>query len=233
MKNNNLIITYQRSIFWYLARILLGVSVLVLVFFLGRYHGAQDRQQLSEELKVSSKALEATSESLKILEKEHVALEGLSKVDKESQNEMNQVIAGLESHINTLERELSFYRSIMAPELDTIGLQISNLSMHALEVPGHYQFQLALIQAKKHHVFLKGRFEMTILGSLDGKDVEYTLLELSDMTEKKLKFQFKYFQHFKGQLTLPEGFKPKTVKVMAVTQERKPQKVEKVFPWSA
>ena len=53
----------------------------------------------------------------------------------------------------------------------------------------------------------------------------------ADIEETDIKLRFRYFQEVKGQLTLPDGFEPLEVQVMAKRDGSGSAKVERTFDW--
>ncbi|MCO7227321.1 DUF6776 family protein [Pleionea sp. CnH1-48] len=232
MTQGELIITQRRGAGWYIAWSLVFLIALTVMFFLGRLDSQQERTQLMNERDILNAQVDDLDLQLKEAQQKVVMLDRSAQVDAQASEEIMETITGLQQNIDNLEKELSFYRGIMAPELDVKGLHVNDFILEPLVTNGRYRFQLALTQVKSHKSFLQGRVTIAIEGSLNGKDTVHNMTELSSLTEKDMKFQFKYFQHIKGQFSLPEGFKPTQVIVNATTSGRKSQTIKKAFPWS-
>jgi hypothetical protein len=58
-------------------------------------------------------------------------------------------------------------------------------------------------------------------------------LSLSDLNSSggPIRFRFRYFQNIDGELTVPAGFEPRQIKVVAQSSGRNRQRLEKKFDW--
>ena len=74
------------------------------------------------------------------------------------------------------------------------------------------------------------RLWLRIRNATSDEDVVLSLTELAKVDAYPLKFRFRYFQDFRGELHLPDGFQPKSVVVTAVRD--KGGDVQRTFAWS-
>lgn len=102
-----------------------------------------------------------------------------------------------------LQRELNFYRSVMAPENNAEGVAIYSAELLPGLETGQQRLELTLMQLEKRKQPIKGRVEVSLIGTLDGKASTVTLKSL---TEQTLGFSFRYFQTLSSEFSLPEGF---------------------------
>ncbi|WP_133309213.1 DUF6776 family protein [Parashewanella curva] len=101
-----------------------------------------------------------------------------------------------------IERELAFYRSIMAPETSAQGVSISDLRLDKAITGEGYELHLILTQLKKRRSSLKGQAELTIVGVKNGKEVKQSINQLANYD---FKFSFRFFQSLQARLILPKG----------------------------
>ncbi|WP_412522840.1 DUF6776 family protein [Shewanella chilikensis] len=132
---------------------------------------------------------------------------------KEANEEMQQLFNKQHKKQQELERELAFYRSIMAPEYNAEGVAIHGLELMPLATAGQFRLKLVLTQLQKRKQALKGRSEILLIGMQEGKQVE---LNLAKLVDTKLAFNFKYFQVLEAEFTLPEGFELQQMKAKVV-----------------
>ncbi|NVJ59725.1 MAG: hypothetical protein HWE27_05000 [Gammaproteobacteria bacterium] len=229
--SSDLIVTRRRSPIWYVGWTLVFLVLLVITFYLGRFDSAEERELLEEERNILVKQVEENEQRIAELEQQTIVLQSSAQVDATASEQIMETISNLQQTIESLETELSFYRGIMAPELDVKGLQIADWVVKKGISPKSYSFQLALTQVKTHQVFLKGDVTIVVKGKQNNKTVENNITDLSNLSSNDLKFTFKYFQNIKGEITLPEGFEPKSVEITAVTSGRNGQTVTKQFNW--
>ncbi|ABV35705.1 conserved hypothetical protein [Shewanella sediminis HAW-EB3] len=134
-------------------------------------------------------------------------------IEKEANDKMQQLFSVQHKKQRELERELSFYRSIMAPENNADGVSINGLELTPNLLPRQYRVKLILTQLKKRKQSLKGKAEIKLVGVQDGEAVE---LDLAKLTNVQLSFKFRYFQILDAEFTLPEGFELSHLKTKVI-----------------
>ncbi|NRD72948.1 hypothetical protein HQQ94_06790 [Shewanella sp. VB17] len=131
---------------------------------------------------------------------------------KETSNKMQQIFAEQHNKQRELERELNFYRSVVAPESSADGVFIDEINLTLSLLPRQYRLKLILTQLQKRKQSLKGKSSIILVGIQNKKIVELDLAQLLD--DKELfDFNFIYFQIQEMEFTLPEGFELSRVKV--------------------
>lgn len=123
---------------------------------------------------------------------------------KESNKQMQEMFAKQHQKQQELERELTFYRSIMAPENNVDGVAINGMELQAGHKAGSYRLRLVLTQLQKRKQPLKGNAEVTLQGLKAGKETNISLESL--ISKGKLNFNFKYFQVVETEFVLPDAF---------------------------
>ena len=177
------------------------------------------------------------------------ALEDMQRVSTEQQAGLRQELAGLRleqsvSHqagdelrgdlkqqgqeLAALRDELVFYRSLMAPDRLAKGLQIAGFELFEKR-SGGYTFHLLLTQVAQRRSRLSGKVSVQVSGVREGEAEVLPLTDLAELEAYPLPYRFRYFQDIKGEIRLPEGFRPETVQVSV--QARGKQAVERDFPW--
>lgn len=134
-------------------------------------------------------------------------------LEREANNNMQQMFLEQHQKQKELERELAFYRSIMAPEHQADGVAIHELEMSSSLLPNQYRIKLVLTQLKKRKQALKGKAELVFIGLQAGK---VTKLALDSLTEDKFIFSFRYFQSLETVVQFPDGFKLSRVEAKVI-----------------
>ena len=124
-------------------------------------------------------------------------------LEREANQNMQAMFLEQHQKQKELDRELAFYRSIMAPEHQADGVAIHGTEMSAGLLPQQYRVKLVLTQLQKRKQGLKGRAELNFVGLQGGKVVS---LPLSSLTEDIFNFSFRYFQVLETVVTFPEDF---------------------------
>jgi hypothetical protein len=90
-----------------------------------------------------------------------------------------------------------------------------------------------LTQVGNNTNYLRGFVGINVLGVQKGEVTAYPLKELSsEINDVDIKFRYRYFQDFKGELILPEGFTPDQVQVIAQSVGSNSARIEKAYNWS-
>lgn len=153
-------------------------------------------------------------------------------VDRQSLEMVRQEIASQQDRIAVLEEGLQFYKSLMAPGELAQGLSLRPLELVELDKRGQYAFRIVAQQEARKHSLLKGELFAEVIGLLDGQEVSYPLVELSeDVGEDKIPLRFRYFQSIEGELVLPDRFEPRGVRVVATATAPRKAEVRELFPW--
>lgn len=199
-------------------------------FFLGNAHYAQQQSILSiheESIKNLKIENEKLTRNLNIL---GVELEVARLTQQQHFVEIGKSI-DTEKELRT---QLAFYQQVMAPELNEQGFLIEGFNLEPALSDNSYRFELVLMQQDKAKNILKGNLKVILMGSEGGIAKQYSIESmLSDKSQKKLTFSFKYFQVIDGEIRLPEGFQPEQVSVHAEIFQFKRKKGEltTVFDW--
>ncbi len=174
-------------------------------------------------------------------EKERLALErelatrGLEvRMEQQSQLETREMMAHQQQRIDALEKELAFYRNVMAPEKTADGVQIHDLVLDDTVDANRYRYRLLLTQQKIRKRFVKGTVRLTLHGSENGQPVSRDLTQMG-VDAASLKFSFRYFQQLESEFTLPEDFVPERLVVEVKLPKASGQKAsstEASYPFS-
>lgn len=167
-----------------------------------------------------------------------IALETQLAIDNQTLEQLRSELAVSLSGIDELERELAFYRGVIAPEEQSSGIVVRQPVLRPAELPGVYSYQVVAQQgaqtASSGKRLYKGELLVTVRGQQDGLPAAYTLAELdSALVIGGIELSFRYFQRTLGELTLPPGFAPEHVTLQVVTSKPETQTAEYNYTWSA
>ncbi len=165
--------------------------------------GGNARKQLAKyqhELETQANALASRNLELALAQNTNKEMQDLFTKQHQRQQE--------------LERELAFYRSVMAPENNVDGVAINSLELQPKPLPQQFRAKLILTQLKKRKQQLAGYAALTLKGIKDGKDVEIPLASINNGA--KLEFSFRYFQVIETDISLPEAFELQQIAVKVV-----------------
>lgn len=174
-------------------------------------------------------SLEASNTALqdKIL-----SLEQAASLDKEALNSVQRTIVSLREQISQLEEDVLFYKQIVTQGDEETGLVIGQLDLVRRDETGAIRYRLELKQQGSNESVITGHVNVNVLGQQEGQEVSIPLRSLSDsISDLDIKLQFRYFQNIEGELSLPAGFEPQKVQILAVAEGSNAKTVQKSFGW--
>lgn len=212
--------------------ILLLAVVLLAGFYLGQRAVQSGLGVDAERYQAMLQALEASDVELARLQAELDVQTARHQMDQQALELVRQEIAAQKEQISALEEGLRFYKSFMAPGEIAQGLSLRPLELVALDSPGQFAFRIVAQQEARKHSLLKGELSAEVNGLLADQEVSYLLAELSDdLDQGSVPLRFRYFQSIEGQLSLPDGFEPRSVSLEARVTTPSTMEVREQFPW--
>ena len=214
--------------------ILLCCSALALAvgFWVGAsqsQHGYHDAGQASVALKAEVARLQARGDQMA---QRLVDLQRGHGIDQQSLAQARHMIEGLQSQVNSLKSDVTFYRNIMAPASGKAGLQVQRLDLHAGSGDSQFAYRLVLAQVGDNRQNVRGVVAVNLIGTRDDKRDVLPLRDVSTSVQQLgIPFNFRYFQDIDGELVLPPGFSPEEIQVVAQAQGRDAARIERTFPW--
>ncbi len=231
---NRKILVYQPVYLWLGAAVALVVLISAgyLLFRQGVDYAGGELQRLSRRQGELQRRLTEVDEQNAALHQQLAILERSSEIDRRASREVRNDFARLQDKMQSLRKELAFYRGIVSPAGNKAGLTIQRFDLKPEGVPGRYAYNLMLTQIKGNEKYAQGVVEIDVEGVQDGKPKVLSFDNLRVGEVKTLKFKFRYFQDFDGQIDIPAGFAPQRLTVRAVTRGKsQPPDVEKTLPW--
>ena len=211
---------------------LISALLLLLVLFSvsGYFLGDKDGISLRIEKRQLTQSVYELTEQLNKSKRQLVMLEQINKVDQAANLHTGNSMDTQQQQIRKLQRELKFFRSIMAPEESIKGLQISEFSWQKLEQDA-YSWQLSLIQAGSQGGSLSGYVNVNLTAMRGGETVVIPLS--TEQQTDRLNYRFRYFQHLTGNIKIAGDLIPVSVNVVARSTVKGQPSIEKQFPWQS
>ncbi len=192
----------------------------------GQIATIMENQRLREELLVYRDEVSDLRSSIAILGRSNM-------VDQRATDEAQATIATLRSKISQLEQDVTFYRQVMTPESEDIGLVIAQAEIIPADAMNRYHYRLVFRQQGQQDRVLEGNATASIIGSFNGREQIYSFEQLSGIDgEEGFNLNFRYFQNVEGELLLPEGFTPEKIEISALSTKPAEKSVSKIFSWS-
>ena len=228
------IITIQQPHLWLLSllAILSLISLTVWVAFeYGRNIAGYDSANADSYISQLQTELEETKAEIVESNRRATMLERNSRIDDDASGQLKETLAQAQNEALTLKKELSFYKSIVAPEQGGRSLAVQTIQLKPKE-GGGYHYKIMVSQRGRNDQFARGTIAVSIEGISKGQSVTLKLADVSNETKKPMKFGFKYFQNFEGVMNLPEAFQPDLVRVKVIPSTGKIKTVDEQFAWS-
>lgn len=211
------------------------VLIAVAGFWSGQSKIAREYAVVAAERDELLMDLARLQESEAQLRQQNANLERGRAIDEHAQRGVRQTIQSLEDELHQLREDVGFYKSIMAPSGDAKGLQVQKLEVLPVAAGERkFSYKLVLTQLANNDKYVEGVVAVNVIGKNDGAEEILPLRDISDVEELGIKFRFRYFQDIVGELTLPDGFEPDKVQVVAQSKKVRGQKstrVEQTFNW--
>ncbi len=97
--------------------------------------------------------------------------DSLLKAERATQDKLSQQLRQAEAEVLSLKADLGFFERLLPA--GTEGLAVRSLQAEPLQ-PGQLRYQLLVMQSGKSPVEFKGRFELQLAGTLEGKPWSFT-----------------------------------------------------------
>jgi hypothetical protein len=153
---------------WAVVALTLGFSgaLALWAFEFGKNIAGLDRNAQEELGRLRVEVNQLREEREKALSIANTA-ESLLKTERVAQERLAQQVRQVESENLALKNDLGFFERLL-PAGDAAGVTIRGLQAELVS-PGQLRYQLLLMQPGKAVPELNGRYEMTLVGSLDGQ----------------------------------------------------------------
>lgn len=201
-------------------------------YWYGGLESFEKANQADEEIEKIKTELEITSKNLQDAALKAATLESGSEIDRAATEEVRIINKQLKDQIADLQEEVALYKGIMAPSLNDQGLQVQEFTLDPTADTKRFRYKLILTQVGDNKRFIKGFVGVNLIGVQAGKKAILPLKDVSpEITTVDIKFRYRYFQDITGELSLPDGFVPDQVQVIAQATGGRNARVEKLFGW--
>lgn len=203
-----------------------------LSYEVGHTKGMAGREQALDDVSRLSEALTTRTNQVEELEQQIANVNLGAEVDRQANEDVRQEVIDLKDQLAKLQEDNSFYRNLMAPSGNKRGLTFGAVEIVDTDIPRNYDYKVVMQQLAVNHQLLNGYLEFNVVGRLNAEEVSLPLKSLSEqVTVDRIRLRFKYFQTVQGRLSLPEGFEPERIELVASSSGRESVTVEKRFGW--
>ncbi|MBB1125095.1 DUF6776 family protein [Thiospirillum jenense] len=139
-------------------------------------------------------------------------------------------VTALQNETANLRRQIDELRRLLDPIAGPITITPPVLIRRANNSV-NYQMQISLTQPRIDEEPLEGELVLQVRGRLDGQERYLSLAELTQGERTAHRIRFRRFQLVEGRLTLPVGFIPDEILVMAIPHDRRIGGTQQLFKW--
>jgi cell division protein FtsB len=164
--------------------------------------------------------------------REQVALlERSSKLDRQVSQDVEAHLQTVQAELADLREQLAFYRNVVDPGERKRGLHIQSFTIEPGSRANQFRFNLVAAQVAKNYFDVSGVVDLEIRGSnqAGAETVDWKRLAINGAD--KPVFSFKYFQSIEGLIQIPDGFKPESVVVQLVPDNKNQRSVRQTIEW--
>jgi hypothetical protein len=167
--------------------------------------------------------------------KQRVAiLERAAQIDQESSLKLKEHLRGLQDEVYALKEELQFYRNVVASSKGEDGLQIQAMRVAPLGESGRFHYNLVLTNLNKDDKVAVGSAIIEVSGKREGAAQKFRVTaSKGGPRSTEFDFSFVHFHRLEGELTLPEGFTPETVRVIIREDSSNEPRQDASYDWKS
>lgn len=201
-----------------LALVLAFLVSLPVSFFAGVYWAQQQQQSLEQNVDQEHQKVVAG------LSQELTQLRTNVEVDRQSMEDLRQLVMTQKAQLNASERDLRVYKDLLSPGAkgNPLGISLGVFTVVPAKESGHFNYSLTVQKLATKEADFSGFLEFRIIGQQAGKSLQLSLYQVSSqVTEPSIPLSFKYFQTLEGELALPQDFVPQTVELVVKTEDKR------------
>lgn len=234
-KQEKMIVVPRRL--WHSSSGMLLISCLVLLAALllvelGRWQQSSTNTDVNTKGSWLSASMSKNTAELKALQAQLVQAEQVTSVDKLALQDLRVNIERLRQQISQLEEDVIFYKEIADSGSGEQGLVVSQLDLLSTDAPDHYRYKIKFEQVGGASEIVEGYASIAVAGVKDDMELTLPLVALSNSLQgENIRLRFRAFQDVEGELTLPYGFEPSRMEILAVTEEPDSKTLQKNFSW--
>jgi hypothetical protein len=215
-----------------IAALLIGLFAVYVVYEFGRYNAGYDRQAVAQqrtELEVKIEHLEKDNREMRT---QLAELDTFRVGRAREQAELAKSMGELQAQVAQQSQELAFYRGVVAQGAASIGIKIEQVRITATEHPGVFSVHLSLLRSGRADTDALGSLLLGLDGAANGEAKSLDFAALTGGRTHELHYNFRYFQDFDQELTLPSTFKPEQLLMELHSSKKDVPPLSQSFLWT-
>jgi hypothetical protein len=214
------------------AALLIGLFAVYVVYEFGRYNAGYDRQAVAQqrtELEVKIEHLEKDNREMRT---QLAELDTFRVGRAREQAELAKSMGELQAQVAQQSQELAFYRGVVAQGAASIGIKIEQVRISATSHPGVFSVHLSLLRSGRADTDALGSLLLGLDGAANGEARSLDFAALTGGRTHELHYNFRYFQDFDQELTVPTTFKPEQLVMELHASKKDVPPLSQSFLWT-
>jgi len=202
------------------------------VYEFGRYNAGYDRQAVAQqrtELEVKIEHLEKDNREMRT---QLAELDTFRVGRAREQAELAKSMGELQAQVAQQSQELAFYRGVVAQGAASIGIKIEQVRISATSHPGVFSVHLSLLRSGRADTDALGSLLLGLDGAANGEARSLDFAALTGGRTHELHYNFRYFQDFDQELTVPTTFKPEQLVMELHASKKDVPPLSQSFLWT-
>lgn len=174
-------------------------------------------------------------DELESLRQQVITLRKGAEIDRAAASELRSQAVIAQRNIVRLEQEIALFKSITDASIRTKGVALHSFELLKGKNDSSFRYRAVFLQRAQKHAAIKGHLTLEVTGMDGGKPRALALAALAPVPEPgpagKLELNFVYFQMIEGDITLPAGFVPVSVRIRAEVSGARSQRIDRSFGW--
>ena len=221
----------RRSQWWWVLGALLLALLLWQVYQLGRVQGGYDGRQANAEKQLLLEELGKQQQRLEQFQNEAARYQRQAQIEQQAGRELQEELVRLQDEQARLRSEVKMLKELISSGAGS--LYIKDFRLEPGQAPGRYRYAFTLVQVKESVDTTRGKLVMKISGVEGKKKKRLDQSDFSPDGDKAVKLEFKHYEDVSGEIRLPEGFKPKELKIEFLPRNKELKKLQTTLPWPA
>lgn len=200
-----------------------------LVFDYGRQRAGFDAGEsanVQEQLRAQITELEKERDELR---KEAAKSERTAGIERDSVVAVQGNITELQKEKAELQKRVDFLESLVSDR--DPHFKFVDFTLKQRKGDNNYRYSFSVSKMSKGNSMVRGSVSVNIHGQEEGKDKTLSLADITEEKQKKHKLGFRHFQNIEGNMTLPEGFVPKSFEIKVIPTVKNFKATTKSFDW--
>jgi hypothetical protein len=217
---------------WLLLFISVAFVLSWFAFDYGRSTSGVSRTSYEEKLDARDQIIKELNQRIEEMRLEIASLQRSSQIDRSAAQLAREDLKNFQQEQSALKHEVAFLNSLLTDNANKAAIRLKHLEITKTDESQKYRIEFTLLHLSKVGGKVKGSVSLSVAGKQSGDSAVLSLKQVvSDDDLKSLKMGFKNFQKFVVNVSLPENFRPESLKIAANPEGKSVEKFEEDLDW--